>query len=97
MSIVEENVKSTVNEKSGIDSKIKYDENYEGCYVVTAPALNVRSVPDAKKANSVIKCALNGEKICCDGNYVVIGGTRWLHIDFNGILGFVSDKFIMKL
>lgn len=96
MSILEETVKNESNAK-GTTEKMKYDEKFEGYYVVTTSALNIRSVPDGKKPDTIVKCILNGEKPRCDGNYVVIDGKRWLHVDINGVFGFACDRFLAKL
>lgn len=46
---------------------IKFNEEYEGYYVVSAPAINMRKEPGKDKHNPVVATLMRTQRVTCDG------------------------------
>lgn len=98
---IKETVKETPKEmpKEPIkeEKKDQYDENLEGYYSVNHPAVNLRSIPNGKKPDSVVCLLLNGMKVECKGYYTMAGSVKFLKVNNSGKTGYVSENYLTKL
>ena len=84
--------------KKAKDGAKSFDKALAGTYKVTASQLNVRSGAGTGKAK--LTTIPKGTKVQCYGWHTVLGGVKWLYVqfDYNGTtyIGFVSSKYVKK-
>lgn len=77
-----------------------FDRSLSGTYTVTASSLNVRDKAGASDEIKILTAIPNGTKVQNYGYYTMVGGVKWLYVQFtrNGVTytGFCSGKFVRK-
>lgn len=78
-------------------SPIKFNEEYEGYYEVTAPATNMRKEPGRDKHNPVVATLMRTQRVTCDGHYAIVNNSKWYKLDFDGVVGYLPEDKVTKL
>lgn len=78
-------------------SPIKFNEDYEGYYEVSVPAINMRKEPGKDKKNPVVATLMRTQRVTCDGHYSVVNDSKWYKIDFDGVVGYLPEDKVSKL
>ena len=78
-------------------SPIKFNEEYEGYYEVTAPAINMRKEPGKDKHNPVVATLMRTQRVTCDGHYTIVNNSKWYKLDFDGVIGYLPEDKVTKL
>ena len=76
---------------------IKFNEEYEGYYVVSTPAINMRKEPGKDKHNPVVATLMRTQRVTCDGHYVILNNSKWYKMNFDGIIGYLPEDKVSKL
>ena len=78
-------------------NKETYDERFEGYFEVTVGVINLRSIPNGKKGDSIVKALMRGTKVKCDGHFTVIDGKRFFKVTSEGDTGYICETNVTKL
>ena len=78
-------------------SPIKFNEECEGYYEVTAPAINMRKEPGKDKHNPVVATLMRTQRVTCDGHYTIVNNSKWYKLDFDGVIGYLPEDKVTKL
>ena len=78
-------------------SPIKFNEEYEGYYEVTAPAINMRKEAGKDKHNPVVATLMRTQRVTCDGHYTIVNNSKWYKLDFDGVIGYLPEDKVTKL
>jgi len=78
-------------------SPIKFNEEFEGYYEVTAPAINMRKEPGKDKHNPVVATLMRTQRVTCDGHYTIVNNSKWYKLDFDGVIGYLPEDKVTKL
>ena len=78
-------------------SPIKFNEEFEGYYEVTAPAINMRKEPGKDKHNPVVAPLMRTQRVTCDGHYTIVNNSKWYKLDFDGVIGYLPEDKVTKL
>lgn len=82
-----------INEvKTTVEAAQSFNKSIAGTYKVTASALNMRT--GAGTGKKVICTIPNAATVKCYGYYTVTNGVKWFYISYNGLVGFVSSKYL---
>lgn len=86
----------STNENNVIEDK--YDEELNAFFMVIAPVIKIVVDITKKKPALTDPIFFNGEKIRCDGHYVVLAdGLKYLKISEGDRSGYVKETALVKL
>lgn len=74
-----------------------YDEELNTFFMVIAPVIKIIVDITKKKPALTDPIFFNGEKIRCDGHYVVMNGLKYLKISEGDRSGYVKESALVKL
>lgn len=90
--------RKTSSQAAGKKSKAQsFDKTLAGTYTVS-PNVGALAIRDGagKDGTKVIRSVAKGESVRNYGYYSTVDGVRWLYVEYGGIVGFMSSKYLIK-
>ena len=87
--------KPEVEAKAKVDYARGFDKSLAGEYKITASDFLALRAGAGTGKTLLVKMKPN-ETVQCWGYYTDVSGVDWLYIDYKGIVGFASSKYLKK-